>query len=202
MFTALLDTCVLWSSSQRDFLLSLAAEGLYRPVWSSAILAELQYEESAKLVRRGTSVDDASGRAAHLVAEMRRAFDDAEVVGYQGLEGTYGLPDPDDEHVVAAAVVAGAGAIVTVNGHDFPAESLPDGLDVLTPSQFAHNTVALAPTLGLHALRSMAARSGRLGPPTTVEEILVRLEDRFGMGDSVRLIREALSKTAAKPGTE
>jgi len=73
VFAALLDTCVLWPSLQRDFLLSLAVEGLYRPVWSSAILAELEYEEAAKWVRRGEDENEAACRAGRLISRMRMA---------------------------------------------------------------------------------------------------------------------------------
>lgn len=77
MFAALLDTSVLWPSLQRDFLLSLAIEGLYRPLWSSAVLEELEFHEARKLVDHGEDVDAAAERARHLVDQMSSAFDDA-----------------------------------------------------------------------------------------------------------------------------
>jgi hypothetical protein len=52
VFTALLDTSVLWPSLQRDFLLSMAVQNLYRPIWSQAILDELIRTEADKRVRR------------------------------------------------------------------------------------------------------------------------------------------------------
>jgi len=189
MFTALLDTCVLWPSLQRDVLLSLAAEGMYRPAWSSVILAELEYEEAAKLTRRGVARADADNRAAHLIQRMRQAFDDAEITGWEGLEGTYGLPDPDDEHVVASAVVAGAGAIITLNTKDLPATLLPFGLETLRPAEFAANTVALDPHRALHAIRTIASRTGTQGPARTVTELLDILVRRYGFDDAVDQLR-------------
>ncbi|WP_086819091.1 PIN domain-containing protein [Allokutzneria sp. NRRL B-24872] len=189
MFTALLDTCVLWPSLQRDFLLSLAVEGMYRPVWSTAILEELEYEEEQKLVARGEDTTRAAHRARRLVTVMRQAFDDAEIDGWQGLAGTYGLPDPDDEHVIAAAVVGGAGAIVTHNTKDFPPHLLPDGIDVLAPKRFAADTVALNPAQALTAVRAIAARSGRTGRPREIPEILNRLEVLYEMTEAAALLR-------------
>ena len=188
MFTALLDTCVLWPSLQRDVLLSLAAEGMYRPAWSSVILAELEYEQAAKLTRRGVAPADADNRAAHLIQQMRQAFDDAEITGWEGLDGgTYDLPDPDDEHVVASAVVAGA--IITLNTKDFPATLLPFGLETLRPAEFAANTVALDPHRALHAIRTIASRTGTQGPARTVTELLDILVRRYGFDDAVDQLR-------------
>ncbi|WP_409048109.1 PIN domain-containing protein [Microbacterium sp. HA-8] len=193
MFTATLDTSVLWPSLQRDFLLSLAVEGAYRPTWSSAILEELEFHEEAKLVKRGIPIVEAASRAATLIAAMRREFADAEVEGWEPLEGTFGLPDPDDEHVVAAAVIAGAGAIVTENLKDFPAGKIPPGIQVLSAREFAKNTVALNPRHALAAVQEIASRSGRYGAALTVEEILDILRDRYGMIEAAEMMVEAAS---------
>ncbi|RKS79694.1 PIN domain-containing protein [Actinomadura pelletieri DSM 43383] len=191
MFTALLDTCVLWPSLQRDFLLSLATEGLYRPVWSAAILAELEEHETRKLIKRGEQAPQARSRARLLIDRMSSAFDDAEAQGWEGLEGTYGLPDPDDEHIVAAAMVTGAGAIVTHNTKDFPPAKLPSGLATILPARFAANTVALYPLGALTAIDTIVERSGARGPKRTQDEIFTVLAERYRMTDAVEIMREA-----------
>lgn len=190
MFTALLDTCVLWPSLQRDFLLSLGIEELYRPVWSAVILDELGYYEEQKLRSRGASQAEAAERSSRLIARMREAFTDAEVTGGEGLEGTFGLPDRDDEHVVAAAVVSGADAIVTHNVRDFPPGKLPADLAVQVPSSFAEHTITVDPARALAAVEEIAARSGRRGPYLTVDEVLALLANRYAMTAPVDILRQ------------
>ncbi|WP_353961392.1 hypothetical protein [Antrihabitans cavernicola] len=78
--------------------MSLAVENLYRPLWSDAILDELEYHEASKLVDRGADPEQAAIDAARLLNVMREAFDDAIVEHGEPLDGTFGLPDVDDEH--------------------------------------------------------------------------------------------------------
>jgi len=191
VFTALLDTNVLWPSLLRDFLLSLAVEGLYRPVWSEAILEELEDCEVTKLTRRGVEPAEARARAAHLIEQMRTHFDDALVIGWEGLDGTYGLPDPDDEHVLAAAVLGGAGVIVTWNTKDFPDACLPVGIRALRPPTFLYDTVSLDPRGAIRAVDEIAARSGVHGRPRTREELFDMLADRYRLHDVVACLRDA-----------
>lgn len=191
MFVALLDTCVLWPSLQRDFLLSLAVEGLYRPVWSPTVLDELAHNERKKLLSRGSSPDEARRRSVQLISSIRSAFVDSEVLGSEALEGSYALPDPDDEHVVAAAVIGGAGAIVTNNFPDFPRNKVPPQIEILHPAVFAANTVGVDPSRARKAVNAIVARSGRYGPRLAVQEILEVLLHRYHMDDVVELLREA-----------
>lgn len=183
MFAAVLDTCVLWSGFQRDFLLSLAAEGLYRPLWNSDLLEELEWCEIDKRTQRGQTLEEAEQLASKLISNMGY-FDDSLIAGWEPLVGTFGLPDPDDEHVLATAVLGSAGVIVTDNVKDFPKTLLPVGIEIIRPPQFAANTVAVSPALGLAAVGAMATRRS-----DTVERILARLESGYGMTEAVELIR-------------
>lgn len=193
MFAAFLDTCALYPATRRDFLLSLAVEGIYRPLWSGEILAELQQNEERKLREMsswsGIEPEEAAWRAGRLVINMEEAFPDAQVSRWEPLEGTFGLPDHDDEHVLAAAVIGGAGAIVTDNVKDFPGNLTPSQIAIITCKDFALNQVEQNPTKALAAVQSMAGRNRR--EPNSVAAILDVLDSRYGMSAVVEVIREA-----------
>lgn len=186
MFAAVLDTCVLWPSLQRDLLLSLAIEGLYRPLWQDRILVELEAAEAAKLVDRGQAPAEAAAAAARLVERMASEFPGASVPGWE-VYASRGLPDPDDEHVVAAAVVGHAGQIVTHNLKDFPAELLPEGVEAVAPHEFALEAAEISPSAAFRAVEQIARR--RRSPEVSIDEILTVLVRRYGMDDFVDVVR-------------
>ena len=68
--------------------------------------------------------------------QMDCAIPDCLVSGYEALESELRLPDPDDRHVLAAAIVCRAGTIVTYNLKDFPDAVLaPLGITAQHPDQ-------------------------------------------------------------------
>lgn len=95
------------------------------------------------------------------------------------MEGTFSMPDADDEHVVAAAVVGGAGVIVTENLRDFPPSRLPRHLRVLPPALFAADAVSVDPQGAARALREIAGRYRE--PRRTARELLDLLASRYRM---------------------
>ncbi|WP_425843754.1 PIN domain-containing protein [Agrococcus sp. TSP3-2-1] len=187
MYVALLDTCALWPSRQRDFLLSLAVENVYRPMWSDVTLEELEYHEAEKLRDRGTSAEEAEQRAAALLKRMCDAFSGATIDTWATIRPV-GLPDPDDEHVVAAAIIGGADVIVTDNVRDFPPAKLPGGLKVIRPAPFLDEMVQAQPVESAAALRAMAARlsSPRLEPGDLID----LLEMRYGISTAADVLRD------------
>jgi predicted nucleic acid-binding protein len=55
---------------------------------------------------------------------VSKSVPDCLVAGYEPLIDGLKLPDPDDRHVLAAAIKAGAQVIVTANLKDYPADEL------------------------------------------------------------------------------
>ncbi len=117
-YTAVLDACVLYPAPVRDILLSLAHQGLYHARWTATINDEWIHNLTNKR-------PDLQAARLHAHADtMARAIPDALITGYEKFIDTIELPDPNDCHVVAAALIGHADAIVTFNLKDFPPEAL------------------------------------------------------------------------------
>lgn len=72
---------------------------------------------------------------------MDSSVPDCLGIGYKGLESQLTLPDPDDRHVLAAAVLCHAGTIVTYNLKDFPIAVLaPRGITAQHPDEFIEHS--------------------------------------------------------------
>eukprot|EP01037_Dinobryon_pediforme_P027625 gene27625-30586_t len=106
---------------------------------------------------------EAGKRAADARAAMQRAFEDAMVNDFEFFAASCPmLPDPNDRHVLAAALRAEASVIVTENRRDFPNEILlPLGLEARTSDEFIADTIDLEIEHAVAAVRSMRLRLRR-----------------------------------------
>ncbi len=127
---AVLDACVLANYAVADLLLRLAERPrLYRPAWSADVLGEVHRTQVGPLAWP-------PGLADSFGAALRTHFPEALVTGHGPLIADM-TNDPKDRHVLAAAVHAGAGAVVTFNLRDFPADALaPWGVEAVHPGAF------------------------------------------------------------------
>ena len=118
----------------------LALIGLFRAKWSADV-----HEEwiSSLLKKRPDLTRDKLERTRIL---MDQYAGDALVTGYEDLIPGLQLPDPDDRHVLAAAIHGHADVIVTINLRDFPSETIgPFGIEAQHPDEFILHLLDLAP---------------------------------------------------------
>jgi PIN domain len=129
--TAVYDANVLYPAPLRDLFIRLAYAGLVRGRWTEAIHDEW--------VRNVLADNPALSpvRLARTRMLMNEAVRDCLVTGYQDLIDSLSLPDPDDRHVLAAAIRANAEVIVTFNLKDFPAGVLAGyNVEAMHPDDF------------------------------------------------------------------
>lgn len=167
-FIAVLDACVLYPVPVRDLLLSLASAELYKPRWSALI----QHEWSRNLLANRS--DLTAAQLQRTTAMMNAAFPDADVEGYEVFIPTLTLPDPDDRHVLAAALQSQADVIVTTNLKDFPVSHLRTfDIEVQHPDEFIGHLIDLNPAKALEAFRQQVARLKN--PPIAAAQVLDNL---------------------------
>lgn len=193
MYRAVLDTCALVPSLQRDFLLQLAAEEAYAPLWGSGILFELDYVLASLHDRRG--ITDSADRRQHLFDQLKQAFPGSEIRAPKDRDYNYGLDDPDDGHVAHAAIIGKADAIVTDDrraGFSTADVLMEAHIETVHPHQFAANTVSAHPHAGVRALQEMSNR--RTNPPQTPEQILELLVTRHNMTEVSEILLPLLAE--------
>jgi hypothetical protein len=150
-FVAVYDACVLYPAPLRDLLLRLALTNLFRARWT-----ELIHQEWMRSVQREL---------------MDSAVPDCLVSGHESLIEQLYLPDPDDRHVLAAAIRCQAGVIVTYNLADFLVEIIAaHGIEAQHPDEFVMHLHDLASGAVCAAVRDQ--RKALTHPPRTVRELL------------------------------
>lgn len=180
----MLDANVLYPARLRDLLIRLAIAGLYQARWSEPILDECfdnLLEDRPDITRE---------QLARTRQLMTIALPDASVADYEDRIAAFDLPDPDDRHVLAAAVAAGASRLVTDNLDDFPAERMPRGLRVVSTDEFVLELARDDLDVVVDVVETQAA--GLLSPPMTASELLDGLE-AVGLFESVAMLRPVIS---------
>jgi len=148
--------------------MQLAVTDMFHAKWTADIhrewidaLLEKEPHRSRVVLERTRELMDMSTR-------------DSLVTGYEHLIASLNLPDPDDRHVLAAAIVGRCDVIVTQNLKDFPNESLASyGIEAQHPDEFLSNHLNLAP--GIFCSSVQKVRRRLRNPPYSVDQYLENL---------------------------
>lgn len=178
---AVYDANVLYPAPLRDLFMWLAHAGLVRARWTETI-----HDEWVRSVLADNPALSPA-RLARTRALMNNAVRDCLVVGYEDLIEPLVLPDPDDRHVLAAAIQAGAEIIVTFNLKDFPSSVLTAyDIEAVHPDSFLVSLIDAAPGPVCAAVKRQ--REGLRYPPKMAEELLATLAAQ-GLDQSIARLR-------------
>jgi predicted nucleic acid-binding protein len=178
---AVYDANILYPAPLRDLFIRLAQAGLVRAKWTATI-----HEEWMRNVLKDNPRLSAE-RLTRTRTLMDEAVRDCLVTGHEELIASLTLPDPDDRHVLAAAIHASAEVIVTCNLKDFPAEALARfSIEAQHPDDFLVDLLDEEPGVVCAAVKRQ--RESLRNPPKTAEELLATLENH-GLTQTVAALR-------------
>ena len=178
------DANVLYPPSIRDLFVRLAVARLVQARWTDRILDELVRSVS----RARPEHEEGVNRSRQ---SMEKTLPSAKVTGLQYLIPSLQLPDPDDRHVLAAAIHSGAKAIVTYNLKDFPKEILsPYDIEAWSPDIFVSSLLKYNTRSIINILKEQS--KNLKNPPITFDSLLDRL-NKNGLEKSIGIIRKFLT---------
>ncbi len=164
-FAALFDADVLVSIRLTDLAIRLARTGLYRILWTADI-----HDEWMRAVGK-TKPHLTHQQIQRRRDQMDRAMPQALVAGYESLTEALTLPDPNDRHVLAAAIAARADVIVTFNLKDYPIQALGQfGVEAQHPDVFFSYQRTLDETQFLQIVKE--ARAALINPPISADDYI------------------------------
>ena len=168
-FTVVYDACVFYPAPLRDLLIRLAQTRRFRARWTRTIHDEWT---------RNLLADRPDLSRTHLdrtVELIDQAVADCLVTGYEHLVEHLHLPDPEDRHVLAAAIRSGAAAIVTMNLRDFPDDVLEE-YEILAvhPDDFILDLADLEPQVLERVVKEQ--RAALVRPPVDAAAFVARFQ--------------------------
>ena len=177
---ALYDACVLYPFYLRDLLVRLALADLVQAKWTDEI-----HDEWIRNLSRD------KGSAVERLTRTRRLMDgavlDCLVTGYQPRIPNLTLPDPNDRHVLAAAIECAADVIVTKNLDDFPQAYLNQfGVEATHPDEFVLTLLENEPDAVLKILREQ--RAAYRDPALSADEFVAALA-KSGLEETAEVLQ-------------
>jgi predicted nucleic acid-binding protein len=180
--TAVYDANILYPAPLRDLFIRLAQSGLVRARWTETI-----HDEWSRNVLTNNPHLSAE-RLARTRTLMNESVRDCLVTDFEHLIASLSLPDPNDRHVLAAAIHADADIIVTANLIDFPVETLVRfHIEAQHPDDFLIYLLDQAPGIVCGAVKRQ--RESLRKPAKTIEELLATLESQ-GLAQAVARLRQ------------
>jgi len=180
MTIAVLDACVLYPPSLRDLLMWLATVRIYSPRWTD----EIQSEWIRNVLSDNPELPPAQLDRTRTL--MNRVTPNCLVSGYEEHIPTVSLPDANDRHVVAAAIVSRATMIITFNLSDFPDAALRSyGVKAVHPDIFLCALFDEKPELFLRGVK--AHRASLQNPAKDAEAYIQTLRTNGIKGLALRI---------------
>lgn len=157
---AVYDACVLYPFHLRNILIQCAFDGLVEARWTDDIhdewMRNLAANTPALPIERLIATRD----------RMKAVLPEADVTNYRPLVESLNLPDPDDRHVLAAAIAGNASVIVTWNLKDFPAPDLvPYSVTSQSPDDFLTDLHAAFPDAFISSVKRARHNLRKTTPP-------------------------------------